>query len=96
MFFEAPCSKRLTYILTVSPTTHPELDGKNFLGNQSIWVPSSMLTCSRGHPTDCRVSDNLDELLVAASPQYEQSSQQYETYCTDEKLDELFWRHFSY
>ena len=43
-----------------------------------------------------RVSDNLDELLVAASPQYEQSSQQYETYCTDEKLDELFWRHLSY
>ena len=27
---------------------------------------------------------------MAASQQYEQSSQQYETYCTEEKLDELF------
>ena len=41
----------------------------------------------RGHPTDCCLSD---ELLMAASQQYEQSSQQYEAYCTEVKLDELF------
>ena len=44
----------------------------------------------RGEPADCCVSNELDELLMAASQQYEQSSQQYETYCTEEKLDELF------
>ena len=43
-----------------------------------------------GHPTDCRVSNELDELLMAVLQQYEQSSQQYETNCTVEKLDELF------
>ena len=31
-----------------------------------------------GHPTDCCMSDELDELLMAVSQQYEQSSQQYE------------------
>ena len=31
-----------------------------------------------------------DELLMAASQQYEQSSQQYEAYCTEENFDELF------
>ena len=36
------------------------------------------------------MSNELDELLMAASQQYEQSSQQYETNCTEEKLDELF------
>ena len=45
------------------------------------------LVQQRGHPTDCCVSD---ELLMAASQQYEQWLQQYETYCTEEKLDELF------
>ena len=43
----------------------------------------------RVHPTDCRVSNELDELLMSAPQQYEQSSQQYETKCTEEKLDEL-------
>ena len=47
------------------------------------------LVQQRGHPTDCRVSNELDELLMAASQQYEQASQQYETNCTEEKLDEL-------
>ena len=42
-----------------------------------------------GHPTDCHMSNELDELLMAASHQYEQSPQQYETNCTKEKLDEL-------
>ena len=45
------------------------------------------LVQQQGNPTDCHVSD---ELLMAASQQYEQSSQQYETYSTEEKLDELF------
>ena len=45
-------------------------------------------TCSTASPpyTDGRVSDELDELLMAASQQYEQSSQTYEIYCTEEKL----------
>ena len=44
----------------------------------------------RVHPADGRVSDELDELLMAASQQYKQSSQQYETHCTEGQLDELF------
>ena len=39
------------------------------------------LVQQRGHPTDCRVSDKL---LMAASQQYEQSSQQYKAYCTED------------
>ena len=69
-----------------------KLDGKNFLG-ESVDLGSDQyagLVQQRGHPTDCCVSDELDKLLMAASQQYEQSSQQYETYCTEEKLDELF------
>ena len=61
----------------------------NFLG-EPVDLGSEQyagLVQQRGHPTDCRVSD---ELLMAASQQYEQSSQQYGTYCTEEKLDELF------
>ena len=50
----------------------------------------AQLVQQQGHPTDCRVSDELDELLTATLQQYEQSSQQYETYCTEKKLDELF------
>ena len=41
------------------------------------------LVQQRGHPTDCRASNKLDKLLMAAS-------QQYETNCTEEKLEELF------
>ena len=37
------------------------------------------LVLQRGDPADCCVSNELDELLMAASQQYEQSSQQYET-----------------
>ena len=33
------------------------------------------LVQQQGHPTDCRVSDELDELLMAALQQYEQLSQ---------------------
>ena len=54
------------------------------------------LVQQRGHPTDCRVSDELDELLRATLQQYKQSSQQYETYCTEEKVDELFLEHLRY
>ena len=57
-----------------------DLDSEQYAGLIQQW----------GHPTDCRMLNELDELLMAASQQYEQSSQQYETNCTEEKLDELF------
>ena len=69
-----------------------KLDGNNILG-ESVDLGSDQyarLVQQRGHPTNCRVSDELDELLMAASQQHEQSSQQYETYCTEGQLDELF------
>ena len=54
------------------------------------------LVQQQGHPTDCRVSQELDELLTAALQQYEQSSQQYDTYCTEKNWMSCFWRHLSY
>ena len=74
--------------------THPDLriEWEELLG-EPVDLGSEQcagLVQQRGHPTDCCMSDELDELLMAASQQYEQSSQQYETYCTEEKLNELF------
>ena len=69
-------------------TTHPDL--RIELLGEPVHLGSEQyggLIQQRGHPTDCRVSDKL---LMAASQQYEQLSQQYEIYCTEEKLDELF------
>ena len=66
--------------------THPYLR----IGWDPVSLDSELyagLVQQRGHPTDCRVSD---ELLMAALQQYKQSSQQYETYCTEEKSDALF------
>ena len=78
--------------------THPDLRiGWEELIGESVNLDSELygrFVQQRGHPTDCRVSD---ELLMAASQQYEQCrSSIYETYCTDEKSDALFWRHLSY
>ena len=68
-----------------------ELDGKNFSGSQLIWVPSSMPDFFYSKATlPIVVSNEVDKLLMAASQQYEQSSQQYETYCTEDRLNELF------
>ena len=67
-------------------TTHPDL--RIELLGEPVDLGSEQyagLVQQRGRPTDCRVSD---ELLMAASQQYEQSWQQYET--TEKKLDELF------
>ena len=65
------------------PITHPNLRIE-LLGNPVEQYAG--LVQQQGHPTDCRVSE---ELLRAASQQYEQSSQQY-VLPIEEKLDELF------
>ena len=74
--------------------THPDLRiGWEELLGEPVDLGSEQyagFVLRRGEPADCCVSNELDELLMAASQQYEQSSQQYETYCTEEKLDELF------
>ena len=58
--------------------THPDLRiGWEELIGESVNLDSQLygrLVEQRGHPTDCHVSD---ELLMAVSQQYEQSSQQY-------------------
>ena len=71
--------------------THPDLRIELLGGaSRSGFRAVAGLVQQRGHPTDCRVLNELDELLMVASQQYEQSSQQYETNCTEEKLDEPF------
>ena len=83
------CVISLSLLVNIDPDaiTHPDLRiGWEELLGESVEQYAGLVQ-KQGHPTDCRVSD---ELLMAASQQYEQSSQQYETYCTEEKLDELF------
>ena len=78
-----------TLLANIDPNaiTHPDLriGWEEVLGEPVEQCAG--LVQQQGNPTDCHVSD---ELLMAASQQYKQSSQQYEAYCTEKKLDELF------
>ena len=71
------CVISLTLLANIDPDaiTHPDLriGWEEVLGERCEQYAG--LVQQRGHRTDCRVSD---ELLMAASQQYEQSSQQYE------------------
>ena len=73
-----------------------KLDGKNFLGSQLICVLCSMPELSNSEATLPIVTCQTiwTNCYLAASQQHKQSSQQYETYCTEEKLDELFLKAF--
>ena len=83
------CVISLLLLANIDPDaiTHPDLQiGQEEVLGEPVEQYAGHVQ-QQGHLTDCRVSD---ELLMAASQQYEQQSQQYETYCTEEKLDELF------
>ena len=83
----------LSLLANIDPDAVPHPDLRIELLGEPVDLGSEQyagLVQQRGHPTDCRVSNELDELLMAVLQQYEQSSQQYETNCTEEKLDELF------
>ena len=70
MLLACRCWQTLTRCIT-----HPDLRiGWEELLGEPVEQYAGLVQ-QQGHPTDCRVSD---ELLMAASQQYEQSSQQYE------------------
>ena len=67
-----------------------DLMGKISWGtSRSIWVPSSMLDLFNTYRL-LRVGRTGWTANGSVATVYEQLSQQYNTYCTEEKLDELF------
>ena len=85
------CVISLSLLANIDPdaTTHPDLRiwwEELYVYGEPVDLGSKQyagLVQQQGHPTNCRMSNELDERLIA-------ELQQYKTYCTEEKLDELF------
>ena len=79
-------ARRCWQTLTPDAITHPDLQiGWEELFGEPVDLGSKEyagLVQQWGHPNDCGMSDKL---LMAASQQYEQSSQLYKTYYTEKK-----------